>query len=229
VVVPPPELRDAPWGLVPSFGSAALTLTSSATAWAAATRRTAAARGRAVLIAGPDLRHAVSEVRAVAAHHRDVTVLGRTHAKAPRVRRELDGVWLAHLATHHHLGHESPLFGSFTLTDGPFFMHDLLRVNALPTIVVLSACEAGRGNTSPGGDPLSASTVMMERGTMSVIASSSLVADDGTTIATMDELHRLLASGVTPAAALLALRTAVAEADPATRMLTSAYCCFGRG
>ena len=85
------------------------------------------------------------------------------------------------------------------LADGPLYLHDLLRVERLPHMVVLSACQAAQGDVGAMGDVLGASTVLMERGTATVIANAGLVADNATSSAAMLELHRNLAAGA-PAA-----------------------------
>ena len=109
---------------------------------------------------------------------------------------------LAHLATHHQHRRANPLFGSLELVDGPLFLHDLLGLSALPSVVVLSCCEAASGDTGPIGDVLGASTVLMERGTRTVVASPALVADTEETTSAMTDVHRLLRRGVGPAEAL---------------------------
>ena len=99
----------------------------------------------------------------------------------------------------------------------------------MPTIVVLSACEAAQGSTAPTGDVLGASTVLMERGTSTVIANPGLVSDSRRSGASMVELHRRLALGDGPASALLAVRRDACGTSPRQEALVAGFTCFGVG
>jgi CHAT domain-containing protein len=115
------------------------------------------------------------------------------------------------------------------LADGPLYLHDLLRVDRLPYVVVLSACEAAKGDVNPMGDVLGASTVLMERGTATVVANASLVADTATSRVAMVELHHHLADGTTAARALLSVRQQAADFGPRQAALAAGFTCFGAG
>lgn len=228
VVAPPPELYAVPWAVLPSLAARPFTVAASATVWCWAARL-APATDRTVLVAGIDLSQARGEIRSIARLYGQATLLGPNRATADRVTREIKAARVAHFASHHHHHRENPLFGSMDLADGPLYLHDLLRVERLPHLVVLSACEAAKGDVGAVGDVLGASTVLMERGTATVIANASLVADTETSGAAMVELHRHLAAGVPAARALLAVRQHAAELGPREAALAAAFTCFGAG
>ncbi len=229
VIAPPTELHAAAWAVLPSLAALPFTIAASATIWSRASSRPLPQQRPVALIVGSRLRHAADEVRSIAKLHESVTTLTQARATAARVLKAIDGTWLAHFATHHHHRRENPLFGSLELADGPLYLHDLLRVPELPAVVVLSACEAAEGSAGPIGDVLGASTVLMERGTATVIASPSLVPDSSRTGAAMLELHERLAAGDQPARALLEVRRRASEVDPRERALASGFVCFGAG
>jgi CHAT domain-containing protein len=182
-----------------------------------------------VLIVGSQLEHAAFEVRSIGDLYESVTNLTPSRATAKRVVKAVDGAWLAHFATHHQHRRENPLFGSLELTDGPLYLHDLLRVRLLPHVVVLSACKAAEGTTGPVGDVLGASTVLMERGTSTVIASPSLVADSRSHVSSMTTLHRRFIAGDPPAVALRTVRQQAGEIGRRERALAAGFVCYGAG
>ena len=103
-----------------------------------------------------------------------------------------------------------------------------MRLSRLP-LSSCSPCEAAEEGAGPIGDAHGASTVLMERGTATVIASPSLVPDSSRTGAAMLELHERLAAGDQPARALLEVRRRASEVDPRERALASGFVCFGAG
>jgi hypothetical protein len=228
VLTPPPQLYAAPWALLPSLTARPFTVAASATVWARAARLVPET-SQTVLVAGADLAQARAEVRAIARLYDRPTTLSPRAATAARVITAIGASRVAHFATHHHHDRENPLFGSMDLADGPIFLHDLLRVERLPHLVVLSACEAAQGDVGAMGDVLGASTVLMERGTATVVANASLVADTATSSASMVELHRHLAAGTSAARALLAVRQHAAALGPRQGALAAGFTCFGAG
>ncbi len=227
VIVPPTQLHAAAWAVLPTLAEIPFTIAASATIWSAVSRLPTPEHRSVTLIVGSRLQHAAGEARSIAKLHESVTTLTRARATTKRVMRTIDGTWLAHFAAHHQHRRENPLFGSLELADGPLYMHDLLRARQLPRVVVLSACEGAEGSAGPIGDVLGASTVLMERGTATVIASPSLVPDSSRTSAAMLDLHQRLAAGDRPARALLEVRRRASEADRRERALAAGFVCFG--
>ena len=227
VLAPPPALHGAAWAMLPTLAAIPFTVSASATVWSRASNRPVPQHRTVTLIVGSRLHHAAEEARAIAKLHQSVTTLTRARATTKNVMATIDGTWLAHFATHHQHLRENPLFGSLELADGPLYLHDLLRVRQLPHVVVLSACEAAEGSAGPIGDVLGASTVLMERGTATVIASPSLVADSSRTTAAMVDLHRRLAAGDQPARALMDVRRRASDSDRRDGALAAGFVCFG--
>src|SRR3712207_8966844 len=93
-------LRDAPLSLAPS-----------ATFWARTREAALAADHRAgpvVLVEGPNLAGAATEVRQLHAMYPDATVITPPASTAQAVARSLDGAGLAHLACHGRLRSDNP-------------------------------------------------------------------------------------------------------------------------
>jgi CHAT domain-containing protein len=100
------------------------------------------------------------------------------------------------------------------LADGPLTAYDLEALSAVPQTVVLSACDAGRGDGALG-----LASVLLSIGARTVIAPVTPVRDSDSP-AFMQGLHRLLASGIAPARAL-----AMLERPPGVLGVQ----CFGAG
>ncbi|WP_019631155.1 CHAT domain-containing protein [Actinomadura atramentaria] len=218
VLAPTGALHALPWGVLPGLAGRPLAVAPSAAAWLRAHRRRARGpgpAGRALLVAGPGLAHADAEVAALTAVHPDAAALAGRAARTAAVRAALDGAAVAHLAAHGVFRPGNPLFCGLRLADGPLLAHDLESVEAIPPLVVLSACETGR---SAGGDAvLGLPGVLLGLGAATVIAPVARIAD-AETPGFMAVLHRALAAGVPPAHAL---------ADAARTPGAAGFVCFG--
>jgi hypothetical protein len=201
VVVPTGQLHALAWGALPSLRGRALTVAPSATTWSAQAARPRSRRRKAVLVAGPRLRHATTEVREIAALRPRATVLTGSGATSGTTLAALDGAALAHLACHGRFRSDSPLFSALELADGPLNVYDLQRLAVPPDVVVLSACDIAGAEHHPGDELLGLSAALLGLGTRTIIASVVPVADT-TARRLMVALHRELAAGRPPAAAL---------------------------
>jgi CHAT domain-containing protein/tetratricopeptide (TPR) repeat protein len=232
VVVPTGYLGTVPWTALPSRADSPTSVAPSATAWLAASASAAAAASagsassvasaaaaepeeRPVLaaVAGPNLQRAEYEVAAVTSSWPFV-------ASNPRgARRELLDAFaeasVVHVAAHGQHQLENPLFSSIQLADGPLFAHELVRT---APHVVLSACDLGLATIRPGDEALGLTSVLLQRGTRSVVSGIARVAD-GAAAELMIDYHRLLATG-SPSDEALA--TAAARADA-----PAPFVCFG--
>jgi CHAT domain-containing protein len=94
--------------------------------------------------------------------------------------------------------------------------YDLQRLDAVPAVVVLAACDLGRADVRPGDETIGMTAALLAAGTSTVVASVGRIADDAT-LAVMTAFHRGLRAGRAPAAAL-------AEAASGTALV-----CFGAG
>lgn len=227
VVVPHGSLALVPWSLLDGRRGLATTTVPCLTAWTRAT--SAAGRGRAgrsggevVALAGPGLLRAEAEVTAVA----DTWPSGRTvvgdAATGAALRRAMSTPGTVHLAAHGTHQVASPLFSSLRLADGPIFAHDLDR-DLASRLVVLSACEVGSHTVRRGDEPLGLTAALLQAGVPTVLAGLARVGDD-VAHDVMIEVHRGLAAGDGPAAAL---GVAVASAWDDGRV--APFACTGAG
>jgi len=110
---------------------------------------------------------------------------------------------VVHVAAHGDHQPESPLFSSLRMADGLVFAHELEPNPPSASLVVLSACEAGRGTARPGEEALGWPSALLALGVRTVIAPLVAVRDDEA-CAVMTDLHRHLAAGLPADAALAA-------------------------
>jgi tetratricopeptide (TPR) repeat protein len=225
VIVPVGALASVPWSMLRSLRGRPVTVSPSASSWLAAwhaAQQESPPPGLAevpVLVAGPDLEHAIPEVAELATIYPGSVPLAGADASVEATLRSLDGASLAHLAVHGHHDHDNVLFSSLDLADGPLMAYDVQRLATAPRQVVLSACDVGRSVVRPGDEVLGFTAALLHIGTATVISSVTRVADDippGIMIA----YHRALRAGSRPAAAL---------ADACAGEPLSPFVCFGAG
>ncbi len=223
VIVPTGALHDLPWAALPALRGRPVTVTPSATSWAALqgprTRRAAV-----VLVAGPRLPHASAEIAAVADVHTRSTRLTGRKATVDEVLRNLDGAMVAHLACHGRFRADSPLFSSLELADGSLNAYTLQRLQRPPELIVLSACDLAVSDAGPGDELLGFAAALLDVGTRTVIASTVPV-PDAPAKRLMVGLHRELVAGATPAAALARAHAALPRRD----LALSGFVCLGTG
>ncbi len=200
VLAPVDDLHALPWSLLPSTVGRPVQVIPSL-AWWLTPRQDRRRTGEVFLAAGPRLRHAGPEIRAITAHHPQASVLIGPEATVDAVLAGLDGTGIAHLACHGRFRADQPDFSSLELADGPLTVHDLHRLRRPPRLLVLSACEAARCAVRPGGELLGVSAALLKMGTRTLIAPVTAVPDRETRVL-MTALHRWLAAGDPPAVAL---------------------------
>jgi CHAT domain-containing protein len=224
VLIPTGALASVPWSLLPDLRGRPVTVCPSASAWLAARRRSQAAAAEPrqrppLLVAGPDLQHAATEVAGIARVYPGCRQLLAQTATVDATLRALDGAPLAHLAAHGHHDYENVLFSRLDLADGPLMAYDIQQLAAAPRQVVLSSCDVGRTVVRPGDEILGFTAALLYVGTATVISSVTRVAD-AAAAAMMTAYHRALRSGTRPAEAL----AQAALAEP-----LSSFVCFGSG
>lgn len=226
VLVPPAELHQVPWSLLPSLRGRAVTVAPSARLWLERRGEAQRARRGVVVAHGPDLPGAAAESRLVAALYEDPIRLTARTSTVEEVIAALDGARLAHLVAHGSFRGDNPLFSSLRLADGDLTVYDLERVDRLPPLVVLSACNSGLQAVRPGNETMGLVAALLGAGCRAVIASTGLVPDTARTARTMVDFHRRLVAGDPPAVALAAAQEeAVVRAGPAA----APFVCFGAG
>ncbi|MBG6065019.1 CHAT domain-containing protein [Micromonospora ureilytica] len=228
VIVPGQALYALPWAALPSCVGRPVTIAPSAATWLAATQRSAPG-GRPVLVAGPRLPDALSEVAALAALWPEATALVGEQATVDTVTAALSGARLAHIATHGTFRADNPLFSTLELADGPLFAYELERLSTAPGCVIASACESGRAEATLGDELMGFVSALLASGTRTLVAALLPVPADRT-VALMTELHRRLRAG-TPAAPALAEAQQVLRAtgDPVDLATAAAFVCLGAG
>lgn len=143
-------------------------------------------------------------------------------AQADRVLQELEHYDAIHLATHARMNQRFPLYSHIAFPDRRLELHEILRQDLQARLVVLSACETGRGVGLFGSDLSSEDLVSFPRafltaGAASVVASLWLVEDEAT--ATLMEMfyHHISTSCTESSAFQL-----IAQATPTTCSLAEA-------
>jgi tetratricopeptide (TPR) repeat protein len=224
VVVPPPPLLTAPWGLLPLLHDHVFTVVPSATMWATVATE-AAAQGHIALVTGPDLSTGEAEVTALSPLHEGARSIAGDAATVAVALQLLDGARLAHIAAHGTFRADAPLFSSLKLADGPLTVHDLDRLERPPVEMVLSACDSG--NAAPIGayEALGLVSSLLAMGTATVLASVVPV-NDRATIAVMRDVHDVVGRGGSLAEGWLAARRAAAH-DPLTQATAAAFTAWG--
>jgi tetratricopeptide (TPR) repeat protein len=209
VIVPTSELGAVPWTLLPGLAGRPLTVVPSATWWLAARARTPAG-GPPVFAVGPGVPRGEAEVHAAASawlpaapvrDQHDPVVLTGVGASAEAVLKAAEHARLLHVAAHGVHEPDNPLFSSIQLADGPLFGYDLPRAAALPSHVVLSACDLGLAEVRPGDEALGMTSALLYGGVASVVAGVGRVGDEVAST-TMIAYHAHLAAGRAPAEAL---------------------------
>jgi CHAT domain-containing protein/Tfp pilus assembly protein PilF len=135
-------------------------------------------------------------------------------ASEDRFKREAPRYPVLHLATHGVLDEASPLYSHVVLTpgspreDGLLEAWEIMRLTLDAEVVVLSACETGRGRIAPGEGVIGMMWALFAAGTRSMVVSQWQV-ESASTTRLMTAFHRGLAAGHGSKAELL--RTASLE------------------
>lgn len=174
--------------------------------------------GGVLSVAGPGLRVAEKEARAVADTWGEAVLLTGADATCEATKDALSSAGVVHLAAHGRHDTDNALFSSLRLVDGPLFAHELDGLDLRGAVVVLSACEAGLSSIRTGGEALGMTAVLLRLGVSAVIASVAPLRDD-VAARVMPAFHEMLRDGATPGDALA---RAVAD-DPEPTPLV----CFG--
>lgn len=223
VVVPFGELYSVPWETLPSLRGRAVSVAPSATAWVSA-KEVPQNDGQVVLVRGPDLPTAATELTQLLDVYPDAIMLDGEQATTSAVLKAMDGAKLVHIAAHGTHESANAMFSRLELFDGGLLAHEVARLRHPPTHIVLAACELAMSHIRPGDEPLGFAGAMLASGSRTVVAavnrvghrSAALtmtdyhrrlankpVADLAADLAeTMTDYHRRVASGVSPARAL---------------------------
>jgi hypothetical protein len=227
VVVPPADLLTAPWGLLPLFANTVLTVSPSATLWAAAHNRPRH-NSHFAFVTGPGLSTGELEVTTLSPLYDRARVLGGAAATVAGALEVLDGARFAHIAAHGTFRADAPMFSSLTLHDGPLTVHDLDRLNGPPSQIVLSACDSGNAAPIGSHEALGLVSSLLAMGSATVLASVVPV-NDQATVEVMSHVHDVVGTGGSLAEGWLAARRAGrrAKKDPLVAATAGAFTAWG--
>jgi CHAT domain-containing protein len=220
VLTPSGALAAVPWTILPSNRARPVTVAQSATAWLSRTA-TPLRSGSAGFVAGPRVAQADSETAAAAAAWQGATVLHGVDATAKAVSALAGSVDVLHVSAHGRHSSENPLFSGFELADGPWFGYDIDQLTSVPDVVLLSACEVGRSTLRGGEELIGMTAAWLHAGSRCVIASAAAI-NDVVAHDVLVAVHRELASGLHPAAALAQALADVDQEGPPAPLV-----CFG--
>ncbi len=171
----------------------------------------------------PDLPATEAEAKAIGDLFAAPTqvVLGERATRAEVLQRA-EAARVLHFATHGSANDYRPLFSALAVTqaagdDGRLYAHDVLDLNLSAELVVLSACDSGRGKDYVGEGTLGLAWAFFVAGAPSVVVSHWQVADAATGTMMVD-FHRRR-TGAKPPSKAEALRQAQIELkkNPKTR------------
>ncbi len=142
--------------------------------------KTAGASDRALVVGNPDLGAGLAlpwaerEARAVGQQQSGATVLVKTDATEAQVKKLMEGVRLAHFATHGELNESDPLSSALLLVpgggeDGRLEVREVFGLDLHARLVVLSACETGLGKLSRGDELVGLQRAFLYAGTPAVV------------------------------------------------------------
>jgi tetratricopeptide (TPR) repeat protein len=225
VIVPVGDLHGIPWS---ALRDAPVSLAPSASLWSR-TRQAALAHpggGATVLVEGPNLAGATTEVRRLRALYPGATAISPPDSTAQTVLRHLDGAGLVHLACHGWLRSDNPLFSSLVLSDGPLTLRELQTSGVAPHRIVLASCQSGADVAYAGDEVLGFISSLLARGTAGVVASVAAIPDVAA-VDLMSALHERIAAGKSLAHALFDARAALDTADPAAFVNWCTFSAYG--
>ena len=224
VVVPSAVTWRLPWS---HLCAAPVSVAPSSAAWVRSARRAAPVDGGVVLVAGPDLPGAESEIADLARLHPKAQVMAPPESTVEAAVAALDGARLAHLACHGRLRLDNPTFSSFRLSSGELSIHELDLHGLAPHRVVLSACDSGSDRTYAGDEFVGFVSALLAQGTAGLVASCVQVSD-AEVVPVMVALHRRLLGGDSMAEAVYAATTAAVDTDrPEALAARAAFSAYG--
>jgi tetratricopeptide (TPR) repeat protein len=203
-IVPPPDLAALPWNALaksaaPGFS---VVVTPSASSWLRSTRATVSSDGM-VVVAGPRLDHAEAEAIAVANMQAGPTaVFTGEDASVGAVLEAMKAASQLHLVAHTRLRHDNPMFSALELADGFLSLYDLEGAGAVPSRVMLSACESGHENVIGGYEMFGLTTLLLGSGASSILATVAPIPDGDSSIVAVRRIYRQLGEGTSAATAL---------------------------
>lgn len=198
-ISPLPQHMSVPWALLPSLQR--LEFNVAPTAESSAVDRGAARCG---VVLGPGLGpFARFEAESIA------ELLGCAVTDAPSVDQVLQILTdcdVVHLACHGRLGHRDGRFSGLDFDDGSLSVFDLEGLASAPSLITMSACDAGATRAWGSIEAVGLMSALFSRGTEVLVASTSELPDSEHTAEAFVRLHELMATPLMPEKAAFSLR-----------------------
>ena len=207
MIVPHGELAELPWAAVANTLETGRQIVQAPSVTMALGRlarpRRAAGPPRSVLAWGDTerLRHAGDEAQAVARLYPQGRALLGTQADRRSVEQLAPGAEILHFACHAHFRRDNPAFSALQLADGEMDVDRVHELQLSAELVVLAACETGQADLGAADDSVGLVQAFLAAGAQRVLATQWPL-DDALGATLMLALHRALAAGLEPAAAL---------------------------
>lgn len=158
----------------------AVSFTPNATAWHLKTQQHFPGQGGLVVgYAGANLHHTHTEIAAITAAYPDFVVYTDEAARADRLKQVAGQYAYLHLAAHAIFRQDNPLFSFIELADRPLEAAEITRLRLQARLVVLSACETGRGRPR-GGEYIGLARAFLLAGAGALVVSHWPVDDQAT-------------------------------------------------
>jgi CHAT domain len=226
VVVPPPDLLGIPWTAMAGAldRTTALSVSPSAGLWARAHGQ-AQRRETFGAVAGPRLAFSANEVEQLQQVYDDTSdLLTGDAATVGAVLETMGRCDRLHAVAHTMLRDDNPMFSSLELADGFLNLYDLEGLDSVPDTVVLSACDSAHDNVVGGHEMYGLTSLLLSRGTRSVIATVAPIPDSAASVDAAVRIHNALNGGATASAAV---RDAQLGVDTGTVDPSLAFVAYG--
>ncbi|MFF5099966.1 MULTISPECIES: CHAT domain-containing protein [Actinosynnema] len=184
VVIPPPDLHELPWTVLPSLRRTPVVVTRSAGTWWTAQQRPPHELNRALVVGPPSDLHP-SNAQEIAARYPIGEVVPPTRRL---VLAAANGADVLHLSARAERSPENPLFSGVRLDDGVLLAHEFGELDRPPDLVVVQHTGLGYARG------------LLAAGIRVVIAVGGCAGFD-----VLRELHHALASRTAPAKAVAAV------------------------
>jgi CHAT domain-containing protein len=215
----PFELLEDPADGTPVGTRFQLSYAPSATTYAALRRWSPGGHKKLLAVADPGLEGTAHEVNRVAAvYHQRPAAPGAALVTKRQLRQRLSGADVVHLSVHGHFDAQEPLLSDLALAadradDGRLTAADMFGLPLAKTgLVVLSACESGRAQSSVANEEVGMIRALLYAGAGSIVLSRWKV-DAAATATWMETFHREAQRHSLPQAARTAVQAV--RADPA--------------
>jgi CHAT domain-containing protein len=179
------------------------------------------------------LPFAAAEARQVAASYPRADLLAGGGASREAFREQAPRHEVVHVATHAVLNERYPLLSAIPMTptssdeaDGALYAHDIYRMRLAKTrLVVLAACDTGRGRLSRSEGVDSLARAFLAAGVPAVVSSLWPI-DDEAAERFFVEFHRRVAGGEDPVRALRAAQLALLKETSANLRLPRSWAAY---